>query len=91
MGMVRRDIFYIPAKLAREMTSKILVIGATGLIGKVLVEESAKSGHATFALVREASLSDPVKAQLVERFKDLGVTILYVRSNPLLMLVHVLF
>jgi uncharacterized protein YbjT (DUF2867 family) len=59
------------------MTSKILVIGATGLIGKVLVEESAKSGHATFALVREASLSDPVKAQLVERFKDLGVTILY--------------
>ncbi|CAE6069404.1 unnamed protein product [Arabidopsis arenosa] len=59
------------------MTSKILVIGATGNIGKVIVQESAKSGHATFALVREASLSDPVKAKLVESFKDLGVTILY--------------
>ncbi|CAH8252863.1 unnamed protein product [Arabidopsis lyrata] len=63
------------------MTSKILVIGATGLIGKVFVEGSAKSGHATFALVREASLSDPVKAQLVESFKDLGVTILYGSLN----------
>ncbi|EFH53297.1 predicted protein [Arabidopsis lyrata subsp. lyrata] len=59
------------------MTSKILVIGATGNIGKVIVQGSAKSGHATFALVREASLSDPVKAKLVESFKDLGVTILY--------------
>ncbi|KAG7563745.1 NmrA-like domain [Arabidopsis suecica] len=59
------------------MTSKILVIGATGNIGKVIVQGSAKSGHATFALVREASLSDLAKAKLVESFKDLGVTILY--------------
>lgn len=62
----------------REMTSKILVIGATGHMGKLIVEGSSKSGHATFALVREASLSDPVKAKLVESFKDIGVTILYV-------------
>lgn len=61
------------------MTSKILVIGATGYIGKLIVEGSAKSGHSTFALVREASLSDPVKAKLVHSFKDLGVTILHVR------------
>ncbi|XP_010498379.1 PREDICTED: isoflavone reductase homolog P3-like [Camelina sativa] len=59
------------------MTSKILVIGATGRIGKFIVEGSAKSSHATFAMVREASLSDPVKAKLVESFRDLGVTILY--------------
>ncbi|VVA91886.1 unnamed protein product [Arabis nemorensis] len=59
------------------MRSKILVIGATGLAGKVIVEGSAKSDHATFAMVREASLSDPVKAKLVESFKHLGVTILY--------------
>ncbi|CAK9143430.1 unnamed protein product [Ilex paraguariensis] len=30
--------------------SKILVIGGTGYIGKFLVEESAKTGHPTFAL-----------------------------------------
>ncbi|KAF8080463.1 hypothetical protein N665_0944s0025 [Sinapis alba] len=63
------------------MTSKILVIGATGYIGKVFVEGSVKSGHATFALVRESSLSDPVKAKLVQSFKDLGVTILYGSLN----------
>ncbi|KAH0854428.1 hypothetical protein HID58_065324 [Brassica napus] len=59
------------------MTSKILVIGATGYIGKVFVEGSVKSGRTTFALVRESSLTDPVKAKLVQSFKDLGVTILY--------------
>lgn len=59
--------------------SKILVIGGTGYIGKFIVEGSAKSGHQTFALVRESSLSDPVKGKIVQNFKDLGVTILYVR------------
>ncbi|CAA7013586.1 unnamed protein product [Microthlaspi erraticum] len=63
------------------MTSTILVIGATGYIGKLIVEGSAKSGHSTFALVREASLSDPVKAKLVDSFKDLGVSILYGSLN----------
>ncbi|CAH2067379.1 unnamed protein product [Thlaspi arvense] len=59
--------------------SKVLVIGGTGYIGKFIVEGGAKSGHPTFALVRESSLSDPVKGKLVQNFKDLGVTILYVR------------
>ncbi|CAD5317267.1 unnamed protein product [Arabidopsis thaliana] len=57
--------------------SKILVIGGTGYIGKFLVEASAKAGHSTFALVREATLSDPVKGKTVQSFKDLGVTILH--------------
>ncbi|VVA95339.1 unnamed protein product [Arabis nemorensis] len=57
--------------------SKVLVIGGTGYIGKFIVQESAKSGHQTFALVREASLSDPVKGKTVKSFKDLGVTILH--------------
>lgn len=59
--------------------SKILVIGGTGYIGKFIVEASAKAGHTTFALVREATLSDPVKGKTVQTFKDLGVTILHVR------------
>ncbi|XP_040996857.1 phenylcoumaran benzylic ether reductase Betv6 [Juglans microcarpa x Juglans regia] len=57
--------------------SKILFIGGTGYIGKFIVEASAKSGHPTFALVRESTLSDPVKGKLVEKFKNLGVTLLH--------------
>ncbi|XP_057794082.1 phenylcoumaran benzylic ether reductase TP7-like [Salvia miltiorrhiza] len=58
------------------MGEKILIIGGTGYIGKFVVEASAKSGHPTFALMREASLSDPAKSELVETFKNSGVTFL---------------
>lgn len=61
--------------------SKILIIGGTGYIGKFIVEASAKEGHPTFALVRESSLSDPVKGKLIDSFKSLGVTLLHVRIS----------
>ncbi|KAK1362354.1 Phenylcoumaran benzylic ether reductase [Heracleum sosnowskyi] len=57
--------------------SKILVIGATGYIGKFLVEAAAEQGHQTFALVRESAVSDPVKGNLIESFKASGVTVIY--------------
>ncbi|CAK9178506.1 unnamed protein product [Ilex paraguariensis] len=57
--------------------SKILIIGGTGYIGKFVVEASAKAGHPTFALVRESTVSDPVKGKLVESFRNLGVTLIY--------------
>lgn len=57
---------------------KILIIGGTGNIGKFLVEASAKAGHPTFALIREASVRDPVKTQVIENFKNQDVTLLYV-------------
>ncbi|KAF3441089.1 hypothetical protein FNV43_RR19375 [Rhamnella rubrinervis] len=56
--------------------SKILVIGATGYIGKFIVEASAKAGHHTFALVRDTTASNPKKAKLIDSFKSSGVTIL---------------
>ncbi|KAI3464935.1 hypothetical protein Pfo_021598 [Paulownia fortunei] len=56
--------------------SKILIIGGTGYIGKFILEASAKSGHPTFALFRESTISDPVKGKIVEGFKNSGVTIL---------------
>ena len=59
--------------------SKVLIIGGTGYIGKFIVEASAKSGHPTFALVRESTVSDPVKGKIVENFKNLGVTLVHVR------------
>ncbi|KAG6434651.1 hypothetical protein SASPL_106291 [Salvia splendens] len=46
--------------------SKILIIGGTGYIGKFIVEAAAKSGHPTFALVRDSSPSNPAKAQLIQ-------------------------
>ncbi|XP_030955893.1 phenylcoumaran benzylic ether reductase Betv6-like [Quercus lobata] len=57
--------------------SKILIIGGTGYIGKFIVEASAKAGHPTIVLVRESTVSDPVKGKLVENFKNLGVTLLH--------------
>ncbi|XP_073031831.1 isoflavone reductase-like protein [Primulina eburnea] len=56
--------------------SKILIIGGTGYIGKFVLEASAKSGHPTFALLRESTISDAVKGKIVEGFKKSGVTIL---------------
>nr|XP_015866427.3 phenylcoumaran benzylic ether reductase POP1-like [Ziziphus jujuba var. spinosa] len=55
--------------------SKILVIGGTGHMGKFIVEASAKAGHETFALVREATLKNPTKANMINSFKKLGVKI----------------
>ncbi|KAJ3692491.1 hypothetical protein LUZ60_012841 [Juncus effusus] len=55
--------------------STVLVIGATGYIGKFIVPASVKSGYPTFALVRDLNPSDPSKAATLQHFKDLGVTL----------------
>jgi uncharacterized protein YbjT (DUF2867 family) len=59
-----------------ETRSKILIIGGTGYIGKFIVQASAKSGHPTFALIRESTLSNPDKSEIIDTFKKLGVNIL---------------
>ena len=64
-------------------TSKILIIGATGYVGKFMVEASAKAGHPTFALVRESTLSDPSKSSIIQTFNTLGINLLLVRNNLL--------
>ncbi|KAF5190448.1 Isoflavone reductase-like protein, partial [Thalictrum thalictroides] len=57
--------------------SKILFIGGTGYIGKFIVEASLKAGHPTFLLVRESSVSDPVKGKVIGDFKNSGATLVY--------------
>ncbi|KAB1220652.1 Isoflavone reductase-like protein [Morella rubra] len=57
--------------------SRILIIGGTGIIGKFIVEASAKAGHPTYVLVRKSTLSNPDKGKLIENFKNLGVAILH--------------
>ncbi|KAL3697215.1 hypothetical protein R1sor_011291 [Riccia sorocarpa] len=59
-----------------ESKSKVLIIGATGYIGKYLGRASVKLEHPTFILVRSLTPSDPAKAQLVKSFQDSGVTVL---------------
>ena len=60
--------------------SKIFIIGATGSIGRYIVEASVKLEHYTVALVRQTTIdTDAEKAQLVEKFKPLGFDIVYVR------------
>ncbi|GAB2291272.1 Phenylcoumaran benzylic ether reductase Betv6 [Dionaea muscipula] len=57
--------------------SKILIVGGTGYIGKFIVEASAKAGHPTFILIRESTVSNPVKAKIVDNFKSLGVNLVH--------------
>ncbi|XP_019235489.1 PREDICTED: isoflavone reductase homolog [Nicotiana attenuata] len=56
---------------------RILFIGGTGYIGKFIVEASAKAGHDTFVLVRESTLSNPIKTKLIDTFKSVGVTFVH--------------
>jgi len=61
--------------MASEKT-KILVVGATGYLGRHVVAASARLGHPTLALVRDTAPSDPAKAALLKSFQDAGVTLL---------------
>lgn len=54
--------------------SKILVIGATGYIGKFIARASAALQHPTYALVRKPTISS--KASLIQSFTSSGITIL---------------
>lgn len=58
--------------------SRILIIGATGYIGKFIAAASARAGHPTFALIRESTLSNPDKAKLVQEFKSSGIGLVLV-------------
>jgi len=57
--------------------SRILIIGATGYIGRHVAKASLALGHPTFLLVRDATASSkPEKAQLLDSFKASGANIL---------------
>ncbi|GLJ25485.1 hypothetical protein SUGI_0487930 [Cryptomeria japonica] len=57
----------------KDVSSKVLVIGATGFIGRFVAEASVKSGRITYALVRPTS----AKKKLVQELSDFGVHILH--------------
>ncbi|KAL5555174.1 hypothetical protein UlMin_037410 [Ulmus minor] len=56
--------------------SKILIIGATGYLGKYMVKASLSAGHSTFVYIRPINPNaDPSKLHLIKEFESLGVTI----------------
>ncbi|VAI85733.1 unnamed protein product [Triticum turgidum subsp. durum] len=63
------------ASAAGEGRSRVLVIGGTGYIGRFIVAASAREGHPTAVLVRDAAPADPAKAAVLQGFRDAGVTI----------------
>lgn len=58
-------------------SSRILVIGATGYIGRFVAQEAVVARHPTYALIRPFAACDLAKAQRVQQLKDDGVHILY--------------
>lgn len=58
--------------------NRILVMGATGGLGKHVAKASIKEGYPTFILVRPATSEDAAKKALVAEFESLGASTLYV-------------
>jgi len=59
-------------------SSRILIVGATGYIGRHIAKASLALGHPTFLLVRESTASyNSDKVQLLESFKASGANIVH--------------
>lgn len=58
------------------MTGSVLVIGATGYIGRFVTEASLNSGKTTYILVRPSSLSCPSKAAAFQELTKKGAIII---------------
>ena len=59
-------------------SSKILVIGGTGYIGRFVAGAAVAAGHPTYVLIRHAIVADPNRAQRIQHMKDAGVHIRHV-------------
>nr|BAV56576.1 putative leucoanthocyanidin reductase [Fagopyrum esculentum] len=64
----------LPAAAINESKGRTLVAGATGFIGRFIVEASLESGRPTFILVR-AEPTCPSKAKIINGFKEKGAII----------------
>lgn len=57
--------------------NRMLIIGATGFIGRFVTESSLATGHTTYVLVRSGLVS-PSKAKTIRALQDNGAIILHV-------------
>lgn len=58
------------------MTVSVLVIGATGYIGRFITEASLNSGKTTYILIRPSSSACPSKAAALQELTDKGAIII---------------
>ncbi|BFG29978.1 hypothetical protein CerSpe_162520 [Prunus speciosa] len=62
--------------MGSDEKSKILIIGATGYLGKFMVKASLSFGHPTYAYVRPIKPSnDSSRLELLKEFEAMGLTI----------------
>lgn len=67
--------------------NRILIIGATGYIGKYMAKASVSLGYPTFAFVRPSTAAPhSSKSQLLQQFRDDGIVILQVSDSNLTMI-----
>ncbi|KAL5069116.1 hypothetical protein RYX36_020003 [Vicia faba] len=64
-----------PTTLAPK--TRVLIIGATGFIGKFLAEASLSSQHPTFLLIRPGGSLISSKSSIIKTFQDNGAVIIY--------------
>lgn len=58
------------------MTGSVLVVGATGCIGRLVTEASLNSGKTTYILARPSSFSSPSKAAALQELTKKGAIII---------------
>lgn len=62
-----------------EIENKILIIGATGYLGKYMVKASVSMGHPTYIYVRSTTATtNSSKLELLRQFKSMGVKVFQV-------------
>jgi len=64
-----------PTTLAPK--SRVLIIGATGFIGKFLAEASLSAGHPTYLLIRPGGSPISSKSSISKIFQEKGAVIIY--------------
>ncbi|CAI0458963.1 unnamed protein product [Linum tenue] len=66
-----------------NVKSRVLIIGATGLIGRHVAEASLDAGRLTYLLIRSTSSAadDPLKGQLLKFLEDKGAIIVQAQQQ----------
>lgn len=68
-----------PTTLASK--NRVLIIGATGFMGKFLTEASLSSSHPTYLLIRPGGPLISPKSTTIKTFQEKGAIIVYVSYN----------
>ncbi|KAI4313973.1 hypothetical protein L6164_026916 [Bauhinia variegata] len=75
----------VPSAIPTDTKGRVLVIGATGFIGRYVAEASLSAGRPTYILVRPGA-APPSKAAIVKAFQDKGAIPIHgvINDKPLM-------